>query len=89
MIITGLLMPVISKINYKLGAVISAFYLFSHTALTPAQCFSHSLNYLPPGINMIFSTAWCILQNFKSADYFSIIPGYFYSFSVHLSANLQ
>lgn len=77
MIITGLLMPVISKINYKLGAVISAFlFIFTYGINTGTMLFTliklpaswYQYDFLAP---LVYS------KNFKSADYFSIIPWLF------------
>lgn len=78
MIITGLLMPVISKINYKLGAVISAFlFIFTYGINTGTMLFAliklpaswYKYDFLAP--LGVYS------ENFKSADYFSIIPWIF------------
>lgn len=78
MIITGLLMPVISKINYKLGAVISAFlFIFTYGINTGTMLFTliklpaswYKYDFLAP--LGVYS------QNFESADYFSIIPWIF------------
>lgn len=78
MIITGLLMPVISKINYKLGAVISAFlFIFTYGINTGTMLFTliklpaswYKYDFLAP--LGVYS------KNFESADYFSIIPWIF------------
>ena len=78
MIITGLLMPVISKINYELGAVISAFlFIFTYGINTGTMLFTlikspaywYQYDFLAP--LGVYS------KNFKSADYFSIIPWLF------------
>lgn len=78
MIITGLLMPVISKINYKLGAVISAFlFIFTYGINTGTMLFT--LIKLPASwYQYDFLAPLCVYsKNFKSADYFSIIPWLF------------
>lgn len=78
MIITGLLMPAISKINYKLGAVISAFlFIFTYGINTGTMLFTliklpaswYKYDFLAP--LGVYS------KNFESADYFSIIPWIF------------
>lgn len=78
MIITGLLMPVIRKINYKLGAVISAFlFIFTYGINTGTMLFTliklpaswYKYDFLAP--LGVYS------KNFESADYFSIIPWIF------------
>ena len=78
MIITGLLMPVISKINYKLGAVISAFlFIFTYGINTGTMLFT--LIKLPASWYQydFLAPLGVYSKNFKSADYFSIIPGLF------------
>ena len=75
MIITGLLMPVISKINYKLGAVISAFlFIFTYGINTGTMLFT--LIKLPASWYQydFLAPLGVYSKNFKSADYFSIIP---------------
>ena len=78
MIITGLLMPVISKINYKLGAVISAFlFIFTYGINTGTMLFT--LIKLPASWYQydFLAPLGVYSKNFKSADYFSIIPWLF------------
>ena len=78
MIITGLLMPVISKINYKLGAVISAFlFIFTYCINTGTMLFT--LIKLPASWYQydFLAPLGVYSKNFKSADYFSIIPWLF------------
>lgn len=78
MIITGLLMPVISKINYKLGAVISAFlFIFTYGINTGTMLFT--LIKLPASWYQydFLAPLGVYSKNFESADYFSIIPWLF------------
>lgn len=78
MIITGLLMPVISKINYKLGAAISAFlFIFTYGINTGTMLFT--LIKLPASWYQydFLAPLGVYSKNFKSADYFSIIPWLF------------
>lgn len=81
MIITGLLMPVISKINYKLGAVISAFlFIFTYGINTGTMLFT--LIKLPASWYQydFLAPLGVYSKNFESADYFSIIPWLFLFF---------
>lgn len=78
MIITGLLMPAISKINYKLGAVISAFlFIFTYGINTGTMLFT--LIKLPASWYQydFLAPLGVYSKNFESADYFSIIPWIF------------
>lgn len=78
MIITGLLMPVISKINYKLGAAISAFlFIFTYGINTGTMLFT--LIKLPASWYQydFLAPLGVYSKNFESADYFSIIPWLF------------
>lgn len=78
MIITGLLMPVISKINYKLGAVISAFlFIFTYGINTGTMLFT--LIKLPASWYQydFLAPLGVYSKSFESADYFSIIPWLF------------
>ena len=78
MIITGILMPVISKINYKLGAVISAFlFIFTYGINTGTMLFT--LIKLPASWYQydFLAPLGVYSKNFESADYFSIIPWLF------------
>lgn len=78
MIITGLLMPIINKINYKLGAVISAFlFIFTYGINTRTMLFG--LIKLPDALYQydFLAPIGIYSNNFKSADYFSIIPWLF------------
>ncbi len=78
MIITGLLMPVISKINYKLGAVISAFlFIFTYGINTGTMLFT--LIKLPASWYQydFLAPLGVYSKDFESADYFSIIPWLF------------
>ena len=78
MILTGLLMPLIEKTNYKIGMLISAV-LFAATygistgkilfGLVKLPDVLYSTNYLMP-LGMFSST-------FESADYFALIPWFF------------
>lgn len=78
MIITGLLMPAISKINYKLGAMISAFlFIFTYGINTGTMLFT--LIKLPASWYQydFLAPLGVYSKNFESADYFSIIPWIF------------
>lgn len=78
MIITGLIMPLIEKINVKLGAIISAFlFLFTYDISNHNLCFG--LIKLP---NTLYQTNYFMPlgfynDKFFSADYFAIIPWLF------------
>lgn len=78
MIITGLLMPVIRKMNYKLGAAISAFlFIFTYGINTGTMLFT--LIKLPASWYQydFLAPLGVYSKNFESADYFSIIPWLF------------
>lgn len=78
MIITGLLMPLIKKIDYRIGAAVSALlFFFFYGINSRSLCFG--LIDLP---NSLYQNDWlCPLglfsSSFQSADYFSIIPWIF------------
>lgn len=78
MIITGLLMPLINKINYKTGAVICAvLFVIFYTIETGELLFG--LIKLPSQLYLSNWTAPLGLHNseFYSADYFPLIPWLF------------
>lgn len=78
MIITGLLMPLINKINYKVGALISLLlFFFTYGVNTRTLCFG--LIDLPSSLYQtnIFMPLGFYNYSFKSADYFPIIPWLF------------
>jgi uncharacterized membrane protein len=78
MIITGLLMPVIKKIDYRIGAVIAMLlFIFFYGIESGTLCFG--LINLPDSMYQYNFTAPIGLHNinFYSADYFPIIPWIF------------
>jgi uncharacterized membrane protein len=78
MIITGLLMPLIKKIDYRVGAVISALlFLFFYGIENRTLCFG--LINLPSSLYQYNFTAPIGFYNstFYSADYFPLIPWIF------------
>lgn len=78
MIITGLLMPLINKINYKLGAAVSLIlFLFTYGINGRTLCFG--LIHLPDSLyqSKLLSPLGFLADSFKSADYFSVLPWIF------------
>lgn len=78
MIITGLLMPIIEKIDYRLGAVISALlFFFTYGINSKTLCFG--LIHLPEALyqHNFLAPLGMFSDSFESADYFSIIPWVF------------
>lgn len=78
MIITGLLMPVIEKIDYRIGAaVMLVLFFFTYGINTKTMLFG--LIHLPDSWyqNDWFCPLGLFSSNFYSADYFSIIPWVF------------
>ncbi len=78
MIITGLLMPIIKKINYKIGALICLIlFIFFYGIETRTLCFG--LIKLPSVLYQSDYTALLGLhtESFFSADYFPLLPWIF------------
>lgn len=78
MIITGVLMPIINKLDYRLGAVICTV-LFFFTYGINTGTFLFGLIKLPQSWYQydFLAPIGVYSSNFKSADYFSIIPWVF------------
>lgn len=78
MIITGILMPIIEKIDYRIGAVISLL-LFFFTYGINSKTMLFGLIHLPEGWYQynFLAPLGVFSASFKSADYFSIIPWIF------------
>jgi uncharacterized membrane protein len=78
MIITGILMPLINKINYKIGATVS-LVLFAFTYGINTRTMLFGLIKLPDALYQydFLAPIGIYSNNFKSADYFSIIPWLF------------
>ena len=78
MMITGLLMPLIKKINPIVGMLVSALlFAFSYSISSGSLCFG--LIKLPEAL---YQTNWLMplgifSKNFESADYFAIFPWLF------------
>lgn len=82
MIAAGLIMPLIKKMNYKAGAIVSAvLFLFFYGIDSGSLCFG--LIDLPPAIQRNNLLAPLGLHNaaFYSADYFPVIPWIFMFFA--------
>ncbi len=78
MIITGLAMPVINRIDYRVGALLSAL-LFFFTYGINSKTMLFGLIHLPESwyeISWLYPIGICS-PGFKSADYFSVIPWIF------------
>ncbi|MDD6728170.1 MAG: heparan-alpha-glucosaminide N-acetyltransferase [Eubacteriales bacterium] len=78
MIITGLLMPLIEKIDYRVGAVISlALFFFTNGINNHTMLFG--LINLPESWYQydFLAPIGLYSDSFKSADYFSLIPWFF------------
>ena len=78
MIITGLLMPLIEKIDYRLGMIVSAL-LFAVTWGISSKTLFFGLVKLPEAL---YNTNWLMplgiySDTFESADYFALIPWLF------------
>ncbi|MBR3149334.1 MAG: DUF1624 domain-containing protein [Eubacterium sp.] len=78
MIITGLLMPLIEKIDFRLGMVISVV-LFAATYGISSGSILFNLVKLPA---KLYATNWLMplgiySDSFQSADYFALIPWFF------------
>lgn len=78
MIITGLLMPLIDKIDYRIGALIS-LVLFFFTCGINSKTLLFGLIKLPSSWYQydFLAPLGVFSDSFKSADYFSIIPWLF------------
>lgn len=91
MIITGLLMPLIKKINEKTGMIIS-FILFFTTYSINSKSLLFGLIKLPQFLykTNFLSPLGFFNENFHSADYFSIFPWLFmFLFGVFLGKYAQ
>lgn len=78
MIITGILMPLINKIDYRVGAVLS-ISAFAFTYGINARTMLFGIIHLPDSwyqYDFLFPLG-LFSSHFKSADYFSIIPWLF------------
>lgn len=78
MVVTGLLMPVINKINYKVGAVSSAVLFFLFYGIDNKKILFGLIN-LPESMycNNIFAPFGFHNSDFFSADYFPVLPWIF------------
>lgn len=78
MIITGLLMPLINKINYKVGAFASLILFFFFYGINNRTLFFGLINLPPEWYRYDFlAPIGLFSEGFKSADYFSIFPWIF------------
>lgn len=78
MVITGLLMPLIDKVDYRIGAGVSLLLFFVFCGIDNRTMLLGAVN-LPNGlyVNDIFAPLGFHSPSFYSADYFPILPWIF------------
>lgn len=80
MIVTGLIMPIIKKLNYKIGAFACAvLFAFTYGIDGSKRSLCFGLIHLPDSLYKynIFAPLGFFNEHFSSADYFPIIPWIF------------